>query len=163
MLKVFKAQPQIMKLKHLLVVALTVAFICPQSLPVKADIETKALAYQTAGMLDDCIKKKSGEPQRKVCVKKFLRPPQVKKNLYATWDYLVLSAYYKTAVSGCKSEYIKDRRELTQEGGMSAKIGLPFAKTLRDLCISSIGDNVLQYAIDVNSPAFDLLSSQLSD
>ena len=152
-----------MKLKRLLVVVLTVARLYPQALPVKADIETEARAYQTAGMLDDCIKKKSGEPQRKVCVKKFLRPPQVKKNLYATWDYLVLSAYYETAVSGCKSEYIKERRELARSGGMSEQIGLPFAKTLRDLCISSIGDNVLQYAIDVNSPAFDLLLSQLSD
>lgn len=152
-----------MKLKHLLVAVLTVAGMCPQALPVKADIETKALAYQTAGMLDDCIKKKSGEPQRKVCVKKFLRPPQVKKNLYATWDYLVLSAYYKTAVSGCKSEYIRTRRELAGSGRINEDIGRLYGKTLRDLCISSIKDNVLQYAIDVNSPAFDLLLSQLSD
>lgn len=152
-----------MKLKHLLVVALTVAYICPQSLPVRANIETEALAYQTARMLDNCIKKKSGEPQRKVCVKKFLRPPQVKKNLYATWDYLVLSAYYKTAVNRCKTEYIRTRMDLVQEGRMSAKMGQPFVELIRDTCISSTGENILQYAIDVNSPAFDLLLSQLSD
>lgn len=145
-----------MKFKHILVVALTVACVMPQALPVKADIETEAHFYRIAGMLDDCIKKNSGDQQKKVCVKQFLRPPQVKGNLYATWDYLVLNAYYTTSVNSCKKGLNGSRRQI-------GSLMYDLSDSFKDLCISSTRYAVLEYAAYVNSPAYDLLSVELPD
>lgn len=145
-----------MKFKRILVLALSAACISSQALPVKADVETEAQIYQIAKMLDDCIEKNSNEQQKKVCVKRFLRPPQVKANSYATWDYLVLEAYYITNVNSCKSGIIGSRRQL---GSLMYEV----ADSVKELCISSTKYAVLEYAAYVNSPAYDLLSVELPD
>jgi len=145
-----------MKFKRILVLALSAAYISSQALPVKADVETEAQIYQIAGMLDDCIEKNSNEQQKKVCVRRFLRPPQVKEKLYATWDYLVLGAYYINSVNSCK-RLTNDSRSL--RGSYMYEL----ADSVKDLCISSTKYAVLEYAAYVNSPAYDLLSLELPD
>lgn len=145
-----------MKFKRILVLAISVAHISSQALPVKADVETEAHIYQIAALLNDCIKKNPGDQQKKVCVKRFLRPPQVKENLYATWDYLVLGAYYTTSVNKCKSGLSGSRRQL-------GSVMYELADSVKDLCISSTKYAVLEYASYVNSPAYDLLSVEIPD